>query len=121
MSVDAALVHLLEQAILLVTDRSIEPAAQPAQPSVTLERFDTQPWASATFEGHRHEFDLLIAGPEDAVDGLGSAMIRGFLGEEFSLGGHVLADIQHLDSDKLVDGDGASALRISFEALTVRG
>ena len=29
----------------------------------------------------------------------------------------MLADIQHVNSDKLVDGDGAAALRISFEAL----
>lgn len=118
MGLDAELVRVLGQAILLVAERAIE-SADAHCPHVTLERFETAPWASATFSGHRHEFELLLAGEEDAVDGLANAMIQDFLNEDLRVAGNAVADIAHTHTDKIVDGEGAAAVRLRFEALSV--
>ncbi|MBZ6379250.1 hypothetical protein B5C34_08730 [Pacificimonas flava] len=116
---DRTLVRLLEHAILLVAGREPERSTEGRGPRVTLHSFRTEPWASATFEGHRHQFILHLSGPEAAADRLAEKLEADLKAEEFELGGTLVADIERTETEKIVDGDGTSALRIHFEALTI--
>jgi hypothetical protein len=81
---------------------------------ILLTEIRSVPWQSLTFSGERHCIDLRIPGPGAAgVAGL----LTGGLGEaEFSLPGHIVADIS-LDGEIGTHPDGAVSLTI--EALTV--
>lgn len=65
-------------------------------------------WASATFEGARHQLEVRL--PADAV----AAFEQGLREAEFSLRGHLLADIA-IAGRKAVDGD----VLLEVEALTI--
>ena len=81
---------------------------------ILLTEFRSTDWQSLTFSGERHRIDLRVPGPGAAAvaralaDGLGDA--------EFSVPGHVVADIA-VDGALVEEPDGAITLAI--EALTV--
>ncbi len=71
-------------------------------------------WQSLTFIGERHELGLRIAGP-DARDAV-ARMTAGLPDAEFSIPGHVVADVA-LAGEPDFAPDGSAALTI--EALTI--
>jgi len=71
-------------------------------------------WRSLTFVGERHELLLRVAGP--AATEIAAAIADGIEDAEFTINGHLVADIA-CKSDGKAAGDGSVMLRI--EALTI--
>lgn len=81
---------------------------------ILLTDFRSTDWHSLTFAGERHRIDLRIPGP---AAGAVAGLLTNGLGEaEFSIPGHIVADIA-VDGAMIEHPDGAVSLRI--EALTV--
>ena len=104
--------------------------------TASVESFRSTRWASATFEGHRHEFAVRFDGRPDAVDAsvarflatvdvddivLGASNtddLHGALGDDIVLGGELLADLALVGEEQA--SDGVLAMRtLRYEALTV--
>ncbi|RZV50480.1 MAG: hypothetical protein EX258_05335 [Sphingomonadaceae bacterium] len=71
-------------------------------------------WQSLTFIGERHELSLRILGPH--ADAIASRLLDGLEEAEFSLRGHIVADIARA-SAPLACSDGSIEIRL--EALTL--
>jgi hypothetical protein len=48
-------------------------------------------WASATFTGARHEFEIMVSG--DDADGAAKHFVQHVGDNNFTIGGHIVADI----------------------------
>lgn len=80
---------------------------------VYVSKFQSVDWQSLTFTGERHEFCLRFL-PPSALEGV--ARLREGLGEcEWSLPGHVVADILIVGERTEVDG----SILVEVEALTL--
>jgi len=81
---------------------------------ILLTDFRSTDWRSLTFAGERHRIDLRIPGPAASVV---AELLTSGLGEaEFSIPGHIVADIA-VEGAMIEHPDGAVSLRV--EALTV--
>jgi hypothetical protein len=89
------------------------------QASACVEGFSSTRWASATFEGHRHEFTVRFDGRPDRVDGNAERFRAHLDGGDIHLRGELLADVCFVGEERISDGVLASR-RLRFEALTVR-
>ncbi|QPQ54004.1 hypothetical protein IC614_06375 [Allosphingosinicella flava] len=81
--------------------------------TLAIENLSSRPWASATFSGARHHIAFRIEG--DHADDMADALLTGIEAAEFTLRGHIVADIIVLGRDLTDRG----AVRIRLEALTV--
>lgn len=93
-------------------------------PIVVVEEIRTTEWASITFTGLRHEFDLRLEGDQDRV-GAALAHLTDRLGEiDVPMAGHFLAEIAVATvaaSEAIAGGaPGQQGQRLRIEALTVR-
>ena len=88
-------------------------------PIASLESFSSTPWASATFEGHRHHFSIAIKGAEDDVDRLAAQIEADLKADEIAPAGMAFLDVVRTDTAKIVDGEGGAGAVLSFEGLTV--
>ena len=81
---------------------------------IIIEEVRSRSWASATFAGARHELTFRIEGgrAHEAAD----AFLADMESAEFSLRGHILADIALVSDAR---PDHGQAVTISIEALTV--
>ncbi len=94
------------------------------KPTLIVEDIRSTPWASITFTGLRHEFDLRLEGETESV----ALAILGFgadLGDlEVPMAGHFLAEIAVVSTgpaEIVTDmAPGHCARRLRIEALTVR-
>lgn len=80
---------------------------------MVVEELSSRPWASATFSGARHKLTILLEGID--AEETAARFAAGIEAAEFSLRGHIVADIIVTGADNL---DG-SAMRLRVEALTV--
>ncbi len=83
---------------------------------ILLTEFRSTDWQSLTFIGEQHKIRLRIPAPD--ADDIASDLVNGIEDREFSLAGHIVADIA-LASEPEKAGDGSISLTI--EALTVEG
>lgn len=84
--------------------------------SVMIESDRETPWASATFSGTRHYFDMTVSG-NDAI--AAAANLGTMISEDrVSIAGHVVADIL-LSSHQLVQSSNMPIVVLGIEALTV--
>jgi hypothetical protein len=74
--------------------------------------FTSKNWASITFTGARHEVTFLIGGETARV--AADRFLDGLACADFSLRGHILADLALVDRQDREDG-----VLVSIEALTV--
>ena len=81
---------------------------------ILLTEFRSTDWQSLTFIGEQHKIRLRIPAP-DAGETV-ARLVNGLEDCEFSIGGHVVADVA-LDGDPQTNPDGSVSLAI--EALTV--
>ena len=81
---------------------------------ILLTEFRSTDWQSLTFVGERHEIRLRIPGP--APDEAAFRLMSGIGEAEFSIAGHIVADVAVVGSPECGD-DGSLTLRI--EALTI--
>lgn len=77
-----------------------------------IEEIRTRSWASATFAGARHELTFRVEG--DGAEEVADGFLATLEAAEFTLRGHIMADIAEVSREGLPDG-----IRISLEALTV--
>lgn len=84
-----------------------------AGPPATIDRATSRPWASALFEGRRHDVRLVFGGDDAAPRR--AAFIDGLSDAEWTLSGHFVADIC---VDAIGAGDTGPWLDLS--ALTIR-
>lgn len=82
-----------------------------------IESESETPWASATFSGTRHYFDITVSG-SDAI--VAAANLGTMISEDrVSIDGHVIADIL-LSSHQLIQTAHMPMVVLGIEALTVR-
>lgn len=81
---------------------------------MTIEEVRSRNWASATFTGARHELTFRVEGAR--ANAAADTFLADLGAAEFSLRGHILADIALVSEER---HDGAEAVTISLEALTV--
>ena len=81
---------------------------------ILLTEFRSTDWQSLTFIGEQHQIRLRIPGP-DAGE-LASKLVNGLESDEFSIPGHILADVALAEEPKRQE-DGSVTMAI--EALTV--
>ena len=81
---------------------------------ILLTEFRSTDWQSLTFIGEQHKIRLRIPQPDAAE--IASRLVNGLEDCEFSIPGHVVADIA-VDGEPQTNDDGSIALAI--EALTV--
>lgn len=80
-------------------------------------RTASRPWASALFQGRRHEVTMTLPGT-DAAERL-AAMVAGIGETEWSLRGHFVADIT-ADAQQVASGqDGVPVATLELSALTI--
>jgi len=79
---------------------------------VVIEEIVSRSWASVTFAGARHELALRIEG--EGAEVAAARFVAGLHAAEFSLDGHILADIALVEEERR---PGLARLRL--EALTV--
>lgn len=77
-----------------------------------LEEVRSRSWASVTFTGARHELAFRLEG--DGAEAAAGRFAAGLEAAEFSLAGHVLADIALVQDERQ-----PGVARIRLEALTV--
>lgn len=92
-----------------LVERALVAGAEAAGCAVTIPRSDVERWASATFVGARHA--LTLTGTHSVALG---AWLAALPEAEFSLRGHLVADLQVTKVSR--DGDTVAAL---LEVLTV--
>lgn len=83
---------------------------------MVIEEICSRSWASATFAGARHEITFRIEG--DGAGAAADAFLANLSAAEFSLRGHIMADIVLVAVERRAAGDAAT---ICLEALTVEG
>lgn len=81
---------------------------------ILLTDFRSTDWQSLTFVGERHELELRIPGP--SAQELAERLICGLADAEFSVPGHIVADIS-VAGERRSNSDGSISLQI--EALTI--
>lgn len=82
--------------------------------------YQSERWASATFEGHRHQFVVRFDGGQSQVEPAAMRFREKICGDSVRLPGELLADLVLVGEDSVVGPCGDVALRLHFEALTVR-
>jgi len=80
--------------------------------TLIVEEIRSRNWASATFVGARHELGFRITG--DGADAAADRFAANLDAREFTLRGHILADIFLVSNEPCDDG-----ARLRIEALTV--
>ncbi len=90
------------------------------KPILIIEDIRSVDWASLTFVGERHEFDLRLEGESGAVTEA-MARIEATLGDcEFALAGRFLAEVSVDIGDGLALRDGGAARQFRVDALSIR-
>jgi hypothetical protein len=90
--------------------------ARAGEPCAVI-RTASRPWASALFQGRRHEVTMTLVGADAA--GRLAAMAEGIGETEWSLQGHFVADIT-ADTQQVVTGpDGVPVATLELSALTI--
>lgn len=84
--------------------------------SVMIESDQETPWASATFSGARHYFDMTVSGNGAiaAAANLGTMISE----NRIAIAGHVIADIM-LSAHQMVQPSNVPLVVLGIEALTV--
>ena len=81
---------------------------------ILLTEFRSTDWQSLTYIGEQHQIRLRIPAPD--ASRLAAGLVNGLEGDEFSVPGHVVADVA-LAGEPERHGDGS--ITIAIEGLTV--
>lgn len=90
-----------------------------AKPSLSIESFGSEPWASLTFSGSRHALDLRLDGADGDVKQALQQLQEQLSETDLGLAGHFLADIQITETTAEIDENGRTSLCLRIEALTI--
>jgi hypothetical protein len=90
-----------------------------AGPALLLEDFDWEPWASLTYSGALHHFELRLDGPMETVERAQDRLQALFAAGDLPLAGQFLADFAIGEQLGEIREDGSMRLSIRLEALTL--
>mgnify|MGYP001115434817 CR=1 FL=1 len=110
---------LLRAVRALVTGGPGLPQWVAGQPSLVVELFESEPWASLTFRGMRHQIESRIDGPEASVRQARARLVDRLQEPELSVPGHFVADAALSDTGCDVDADGTMSLCLRLQTLTI--
>ena len=96
-----------------------DPLDPGAGPSLVIEDFASEPWASLTFAGMRHQLDIRLRGTIQDVETAYDRLLAVMVEPDIMIPGHFLADVQLVESIAEIRPDGGMDLAIQFEALTI--
>ncbi len=88
-------------------------------PTLVIEDFSSEPWASLTFSGMRHSLAIRLRGAQQSVESAYDRLECLLTEPEIDLPGHFLAEMEMVESDGEIHPDGSMSLGIQFEALTI--
>lgn len=94
--------------------RSVLDRAGDRRASILLSEIQSVDWQSLTFAGERHLISLRIPAPD--ADIVAARLIEGIEDAEFSIAGHIVADIA-VPAAPALAADGS--VTVAIEALTV--
>jgi hypothetical protein len=94
--------------------------AEGGRPTLVVEDFDSEPWASLTFTGTRHSLLFRLEGPEEAVLGVRRRLCSRLEEPDLKLKGHFLADAELTDVSRESRECGRMSLCLRLLALTIR-
>lgn len=89
------------------------------RPSLSIESFDSEPWASLTFTGTRHSLDVRLDGAGSDVEQALAHLQDSLPDTDLGLTGHFLAEIQITETETEISEDGRTSLCLRLEALTI--
>lgn len=89
-------------------------------PSLVVEAFDSEPWASLTFTGMRHSLLFRLEGPEAAVLGVRSRLAGRLEEPDLRMAGYFLADSELTDVSRESREVGRISLCLRLLALTIK-
>lgn len=95
-------------------------AGEGSRPTLVVEDFDSEPWASLTFTGMRHSLLFRLEGPEEAVLGVRRRLCSRLEEPDLKLKGHFLADAELTDVSRESREFGRMSLCLRLLALTIR-
>jgi hypothetical protein len=96
-----------------------DPLAGGQGPALILEDFDWEPWASLTYRGALHHFELRLDGPIDTVERAQDRLEALCLAGDLPLMGQFLADFAIGEKAGEIRADGSMQLAIQLDALTI--
>lgn len=91
-----------------------------SKPIMIIETLRSSEWASATFVGSTHSFDLRIEGTAQGVDAAIAALASGLAECEIALSGQIVAEIGILPGETTVARDNMISKSLTVNALTIR-
>jgi len=94
-------------------------AGSSSAPTLVIEDFASEPWASLTFSGMRHSLAIRLHGPQLAVESAYDRLECLLTEPDLDIHGHFLADMELVESEGEIHPDGSMSLGIQFEALTI--
>ncbi len=89
-------------------------------PTLVVEDFDSEPWASLTFTGTRHSLLFRLEGPDAAVLEVRRRLLERLEEPDLKLAGHFMADAELTDISRESRQSGRMSLCLRLLALTIR-
>ena len=91
------------------------------KPILIIEDVRSEDWASLTFVGERHEFDLLLEGDADGVAMAVTQLCTALADHDIPLGGAFVAEIRCVAGDcEALPAPRGVARKLRVEALSIR-
>lgn len=107
----ALLREIADQAGLAIFDRE--------KPIVVVEQILSTDWASATFDGATHQFDLQLRGNAGPVDAALQRIMSGLAEREVAIPGHIVAEIAVAAGDLCIIDDIMITQSLTVNVLTI--
>lgn len=89
-------------------------------PTLVVEDFQSEPWASLTFTGMRHSLRFRVEGPPHAVLGVRTRLIERLKEPDLRVAGHFLADSELSETSREILDVGRMSLCLCLLALIIR-
>jgi glutamate racemase len=89
------------------------------KPILVVEEIRSVDWASATFIGTRHEFDLRFEGAATAVAAAADRLVEALPEADIPISGHIVAEIAVAPGNTTEQKVNISAARLTVNVLTI--
>lgn len=107
------------QAAILRGVTDVMGAADREKPTLVIEEVRSREWASATFVGAVHEFDLRIEGDADAVASAVAVLCDCLPEQEIAITGHIVAELAVIPGAQHIITANMITKTLTVNALTV--
>lgn len=111
--------HIALATVRGISELSSLSTADRQKPTIVVEDVVSTDWASATFIGATHEIALQILGNDDAVAAAVATISAGLPDHEFTIAGHIVAEIAVLPGCEAAVADHMISKSLTVNALTI--